>query len=151
MTGSAYNISKAAVKVFTEQLAHELRQDPSSRIDVKLLVPGFVWTALTGAEDASKQKPEGAYTPEQTVEYFMEKIKKGSFYVVCPDGETTEAHDKARMNDVLQDRPPLSRWEKEHTPKYGEWLRSLLSHILSGADESFLRLVTEEFMKSKGL
>ena len=108
MTGSAYNISKAAVKVFTEQLAHELRQDPSSRIDVKLLVPGFVWTALTGAEDASKQKPEGAYTPEQTVEYFMEKIKKGSFYVVCPDGETTEAHDKARMewsmNDVLQDR-----------------------------------------------
>lgn len=41
-TGPAYNISKAAVKVYTESLAHELRQDPSTNIDVKLLIPGWV-------------------------------------------------------------------------------------------------------------
>lgn len=69
-TDPAYNISKAAVKVFTESLAHELREDKSSKVDVKLLIPGWVHTGLTGAADG-KPKPDGAWTPEQTVEFML--------------------------------------------------------------------------------
>ncbi len=43
----AYNVSKAAVKVFTEATAHELRQDPDRQVTAHLLIPGFVFTALT--------------------------------------------------------------------------------------------------------
>ncbi len=39
----------------------------------------------------------------------MERIKAGSFYILCPDNETPRETDLARMewnvNDVIQDRP----------------------------------------------
>jgi len=63
-SGPAYNVSKAAVKVYTEQLAHELRQNKDCKTDVSLLIPGWVHTGLTGAK-SGKPKPDGAWTPEQ--------------------------------------------------------------------------------------
>lgn len=51
--------------------------------------PGWVHTGLTGA-GSGIAKPHGAWTPEQTVEYMMEKVfDEGDFYVLCPDNETT--------------------------------------------------------------
>ena len=48
MTGPAYNASKAVVKVFTEQLAWELRNsEDSKQIKTALLIPGYVWSGLT--------------------------------------------------------------------------------------------------------
>ncbi len=154
-TGVAYNMSKALVKVYAEQLAHELRQDAQSRIDVKLLVPGWVWTALTGAEQAGKSKPDGAWTPEQTVDYFQQKAAQGSFYVVCPDNETTEAHDKARMEwsamDVVHDSRRSRAGRRATRP-------TSVSHVLNGdrvrtglTGFAFVSCDAEEFMKSKGL
>ena len=43
----AYNVSKAGVKVFTEALAHELRNTAGCRVTAHLLIPGFVFTGLT--------------------------------------------------------------------------------------------------------
>ncbi|SJX66160.1 related to oxidoreductase [Sporisorium reilianum f. sp. reilianum] len=126
-TGPAYNISKAAVKVFTESLAHEQRQDKSSKVDVKLLIPGWVHTGLTGAQ-GGKPKPDGAWTPEQTVEFMLERVKAGSFYILCPDNETKREVDLARMewnvNDVIQDRPALSRWHDDYSAEFNEFVKS---------------------------
>lgn len=34
-------------------------------------------------------KPPGAWTPEQTVDYMVDKVfQEGDFYVICPDNET---------------------------------------------------------------
>lgn len=77
-TGPAYNISKAAVKVYTEQLAHEMRADASTKhISPRLMVPGWVFTNIGGALDRGDKKPEGAWSSEQTVDYMIENINKG--------------------------------------------------------------------------
>lgn len=107
---AVYNMSKAAVKSYTESLEHELRQDPARRITSHLLVPG--WTTTGTAE----HKP-GAWLPEKTVDYMMDAMGRGSFYIICPDDETSEARDKARIQwgaeDITADRPPLSRWHPD--------------------------------------
>lgn len=98
-TGAAYNLSKSSVRVFTEQLAHEMRSDAKNSdgsVAVHLLIPGWVHTGLTGAK-SGKAKPDGAWTPEQTAEFALQKIRGGSFYILCPDNETSADVDKARM------------------------------------------------------
>ena len=41
---TAYNVSKAGVKVLTEGLAHQLRNQENCRLSAHLLIPGFVWS-----------------------------------------------------------------------------------------------------------
>ncbi|KAF7589714.1 hypothetical protein BBP40_003912 [Aspergillus hancockii] len=116
----AYNASKAATKNLTEHLAHDLRSDPSTaHISVHLLVPGWTWTGMMGnvgptQEEAVKKMP-GAWYPSQVAEELVNGVEKGSFYIICPDGETDVALDQARMqwasDDVVEGRPALSRWE----------------------------------------
>lgn len=43
----AYNVSKAGVKAFTEQLAHELREATGDRVTAHLLVPGWTFTKVS--------------------------------------------------------------------------------------------------------
>ena len=105
-----YNMAKAAVKSYTESLEHELRQDADRAISAHLLVPG--WTT-TGLND---HKP-GAWRPEQTVDHMLDAMDRGSFYIICPDDETSPAKDKARIawgaEDITDDRPALSRWHPD--------------------------------------
>ena len=114
----AYNVSKAGVKVFTEALQHELRNTPGAQLAAHLLVPGFVFTGLTAG--GRTDKPAGAWTPEQTVTFMIERIEAGDFYILCPDGETTRGLDEKRIlwaaGDLVENRPPLSRWH----PAWGE-------------------------------
>ncbi|KAI9872153.1 MAG: hypothetical protein M1830_002019, partial [Pleopsidium flavum] len=91
----AYNASKAALKTLAEHLSYDLRSTPTS---VHLLVPGWTFTGLSGGEPGSKKtKPEGAWTPEQVTGFLEEKMGEGRFYVVCPDGDTSEEVDRKRM------------------------------------------------------
>ncbi len=114
----AYNVSKAGLKVFTEALEHELRGREGSRVSAHLLIPGFVFTGLTAR--GRTEKPAGAWTPEQTVAFMLERLAAGDFYILCPDGETTRELDEKRMawaiGDIIENRPPLSRWHRD----YGE-------------------------------
>ena len=71
----AYNVSKAGVKTFTEALQHELRNTPDCRIGAHLLIPGFVWTELTAR--GRSEKPAGAWTPEETVDFMLERLGAG--------------------------------------------------------------------------
>ncbi|SKA05937.1 SDR family NAD(P)-dependent oxidoreductase [Consotaella salsifontis] len=114
----AYNVSKAGVKVFTEALQHDLRGRENCKVEARLLIPGFVFTPLTAHGRSSK--PEGAWTPDQTVDFMMEKLAASDFYILCPDGEVTREMDERRIlwaaGDIVENRPPLSRWH----PDYGE-------------------------------
>ncbi|MEF2074257.1 SDR family NAD(P)-dependent oxidoreductase [Consotaella aegiceratis] len=114
----AYNVSKAGVKAFTEALQHDLRNRDGCQVEARLLIPGFVFTGLTA--HGRTQKPEGAWTPEQTVDFMIERLGAGDFYILCPDGEVTREMDERRMlwamGDIVENRPPLSRWHKD----YGE-------------------------------
>jgi NAD(P)-dependent dehydrogenase (short-subunit alcohol dehydrogenase family) len=116
----AYNVSKAGVKVFTEALQHELRNTEGARISAHLLIPGFVFTGLTKGDRT--EKPEAAWTAAQTVDFMMESLERGDFYILCPDNDVPRALDEKRMawaiGDVIENRPPLSRWHKDHAEAF---------------------------------
>jgi NAD(P)-dependent dehydrogenase (short-subunit alcohol dehydrogenase family) len=116
----AYNVSKAGVKVFTEALAHELRQDAGCRITAHLLIPGFVFTGLTRGERT--EKPPAAWTPEETVAFMLGRIEAGDFYVLCPDNDVSRPLDERRIlwaaGDIVENRPALSRWHPDYAAAF---------------------------------
>lgn len=120
----AYNVSKAGVKVFTEALEHELRNTAGSQVHAHLLIPGFVYTGLTAG--GRTEKPAGAWTSEQTVGFMMESLARGDFYILCPDNDVPRATDERRIlwaaGDIVENRPPLSRWH----PKYADAFKAFL-------------------------
>ena len=105
-----YNVTKSALKTYTEQLQHRLRNTQGCQITAHLLVPGFT---ITGP-----QKPgPGGWSPEELVEYMLPRLERGDFYIICPDNEVTEAMDAKRMawaaGDMIENRPALSRWHPD--------------------------------------
>ncbi|EIM27783.1 SDR family NAD(P)-dependent oxidoreductase [Microvirga lotononidis] len=120
---TAYNISKAGVKVFTEGLAHELRNRPDCRVSAHLLIPGFVYTGFTKARGVT-EKPAGAWEPEQVVDFLLPALERGDFYVLCPDNETTREMDEKRIRwaaeDLIENRPPLSRWHPDYKAAFAK-------------------------------
>ncbi len=111
----AYNVSKAAVKAFTELLAHDLRNVPGSRVSAHLMIPGWVHTGMTAASGAPK--PAGAWTPEQAVTFMLDSLARGDFYILCPDNDVPRALDERRIawaaGDLIENRPALSRWHPD--------------------------------------
>ncbi|KJZ78681.1 hypothetical protein HIM_02072 [Hirsutella minnesotensis 3608] len=109
----AYNASKAAVKTLAEHLSWDLRNDKTT---VHLLIPGWTFTGLTGGGQG-KEKPAGAWAPEQVADHLYKKMERDKFYIICPDNDVTEETDKKRMlwsvGDIVKERPPLSRWRDE--------------------------------------
>lgn len=88
-------------------------------------MPGWTHTGLTGA-GGQKEKPEGAWWPQQVAGYLEEKMGEGRFYVLCPDGDVSVEMDRRRMlwavGDVVEGRPPLSRWREEWKGEAEEWM-----------------------------
>jgi NAD(P)-dependent dehydrogenase (short-subunit alcohol dehydrogenase family) len=113
---TAYNVSKAGVKVLTEGLQHALRNTPDSKVTSHLLVPGWVHTGLTAR--LGTEKPPGAWWPDQTIDHLLERMGQGHFYVICPDNEVNTALDNKRIewaaHDIIDNRPPLSRWHPDY-------------------------------------
>lgn len=123
---AAYNVSKAGLKAFTEALHHELRSTEGCRISAHLLVPGFTYTGITASR--MPEKPPGAWMPEQVVEFMLERLERGDFYIVCPDNDVTRATDEKRMawamGDVIENRPALSRWHPAWKDRFEAFLKS---------------------------
>ena len=122
----AYNVSKAGVKAFTESLQHGLRSKDGCQISAHLLVPGFTYTGMVKKFIADK--PPGAWLPEQVVEFMVESIGNGDFYILCPDNDVDRETDNKRMEwamgDIIHNRPPLSRWHSEFQQSYEEFMKS---------------------------
>lgn len=113
---TAYNVSKAGVKVLTEGLAHALRETEGCRITAHLLIPGYTFTGITARGAA--EKPAAAWTAEQVVEFMLDGLGRGDFYILCPDNDVTRATDEKRIRwaaeDIIRNRPALSRWHRDH-------------------------------------
>jgi NAD(P)-dependent dehydrogenase (short-subunit alcohol dehydrogenase family) len=120
----AYNVSKAGVKAFTEALQHELRNTAGGHLSAHLLIPGFVFTGLTAK--GRIEKPAGAWTPEQTVDFMIERLTAGDFYILCPDNDVPRRVDERRIlwaaGDIVENRPALSRWLPEYAESFASFL-----------------------------
>ncbi|TGQ69685.1 SDR family NAD(P)-dependent oxidoreductase [Mesorhizobium sp. M00.F.Ca.ET.186.01.1.1] len=120
----AYNVSKAGVKTFTEGLAHALRNEPGAHLSAHLLVPGFTYTGLT---EGATEKPAGAWTGEQVIDFMLESLVRGDFYILCPDNEVARPLDEKRMawaiGDIIENRPALSRWHPDHKDAFAAFMK----------------------------
>jgi NAD(P)-dependent dehydrogenase (short-subunit alcohol dehydrogenase family) len=123
----AYNVSKAGVKAFTEALQHELRNTVGRRISAHLFIPGFVFTPLTAY--GRVDKPQGAWTPEQTVDFMIARVEAGDFYILCPDNDVPRSLDERRIlwaaGDIVENRPPLSRWHPDYADAFAAFAKKL--------------------------
>jgi NAD(P)-dependent dehydrogenase (short-subunit alcohol dehydrogenase family) len=121
----AYNVSKAGVKSYTEALQHELRNTKGHRLSAHLLIPGFVFTGLTKGDRV--EKPDAAWTPDETVGFMIERLSAGDFYILCPDNDVPRALDERRMlwaiGDVVENRPALSRWHPDYAEKFAAFVK----------------------------
>ncbi|MDQ8730158.1 SDR family NAD(P)-dependent oxidoreductase [Bradyrhizobium sp. LHD-71] len=119
-----YNVSKAGVRALSEQLAHELRSIEKCQVRAHLLIPGFTYTGITGAA----QKPGGAWTPEQVIDFMLDGIVRGDFYILCPDNDVTRLMDERRMqwavDDLIKNRPALSRWHAPTKAAFDAFMKS---------------------------
>jgi NAD(P)-dependent dehydrogenase (short-subunit alcohol dehydrogenase family) len=121
---AAYNVSKAALKALTESLAYDLLQT-KGRVSAHLLIPGFTFTGFTRARGA-KEKPPGAWTPEQVVDFMLPAMAAGDFYILCPDNEVTREVDEKRIawaaGDLIENRPALSRWHPDFAEAFAAFM-----------------------------
>ena len=143
-----YNMSKAALKVYTEGLEHELmaaRTTSHGKLRAVLLIPGWVNTSIalksnrykaaekgeTYEDDQAffhEEKPHAdAWMPQQVVDFMQTEIDQGRFYIVCPDNDVDRETDHLRMTwtmqDITQNRPPLSRWHPDYKDQFMEFLQ----------------------------
>jgi len=132
---AAYNASKAAIKSLTESLAHELRSHLTSNVTAHLFIPGWTYTPLAGAPPTGSigDKPNGAWTAEETVLFMLDKVRMGDFYVLVPDNETRREVDELRIMwgaaDITEGRPPLSRWHPNYKAAFDEYMKEGLAQL----------------------
>jgi NAD(P)-dependent dehydrogenase (short-subunit alcohol dehydrogenase family) len=143
-----YNMSKAALKVYTEGLEYELmlqRKAGLCSIRAALLLPGWVNTSILLKSEREKAKGDGvhfnkdqtffheekpatgAWMPSQVIDYMTSELDNPEkFYIVCPDNDVDRQTDNLRMiwtsQDIIQDRPPLSRWHPDYKIQFQEFL-----------------------------
>src|SRR5262249_32222837 len=123
---TAYNVTKAGVKVLTEGLAHSLRNVENCEVTAHLLVPGSTFTGMTAR--GRTEKPAGASTPDQVIDFMLAGISRGAFYIICPDNDVTREIDNRRMawamGDIVHNRPALSRWHPDYADEFAAFLSS---------------------------
>jgi NAD(P)-dependent dehydrogenase (short-subunit alcohol dehydrogenase family) len=111
----AYNVSKAGIKTLTEALQHELRNTDNCQLSAHLLVPGFTYTGMIAK--FIPQQPPAAWSPAQVIDFLLQSVNAGDFYILCPDNDVDRAADNKRMSwamgDLIHNRPPLSRWHPD--------------------------------------
>jgi len=121
---TAYNVSKAGVKVLTEGLAHALRNTEGCRVSAHLLVPGSTFTGMT--QRAGGTKPPGAWMPDQVIDMMLAGMAAGDFYIICPDNDVTREIDNRRIQwaaeDIIRNRPALSRWHPDFKDQFAAFL-----------------------------
>jgi hypothetical protein len=72
------------------------------------------------------EKPAGAWTPEQVIDFLLPAMARGDFYVICPDNDVTREVDEKRIawaaGDIIENRPPLSRWHPAWKEKFARFM-----------------------------
>ena len=77
---------------------------------------GFTYTGMI--KRFLKEKPAGAWLPEQVADHLLDAMARGDFYVLCPDNDVTPEMDHRRIEwtarDMIENRPALSRWHPDY-------------------------------------
>ena len=117
--GYAYNLSKAGVLAYTQSVAHALRQE-NAGLSAHLLVPGFTYSNMIAR--FMPEKPAGAWTTDQVIDCMLASLAQGDFYILCPDNDTPRELDEKRIqwnaDDLIKNRPALSRWHPDFESEY---------------------------------
>ncbi len=120
-----YNLSKTGVIGYTESIARGFRETENCRVTAHLLIPGFTYTGMISK--FLPEKPDGAWTPEQVVDFMLNALQSGDFYVLCPDNETPRELDEKRLqwntDDLIKNRPALSRWHPDFADQYNNFVK----------------------------
>lgn len=120
----AYNVTKSAVKTFSEALAHELRMTDGHKLTAHLLIPGFVFTEINAG--SRTERPASAWTPEECAQFAVDRVNAGDFYILCPDNDVDRPTDEKRMawavGDIIENRPALSRWHPDWEDKFASFM-----------------------------
>lgn len=144
-----YNVSKAALKAYTEGLEHELakaRRESGGKLRAALLIPGWTNTSIflkskraeaqaqgktfdpSTVSFSEEQPAAGAWMPQQVVDFMLDELSKGRFYIIGLDNDVTREVDNLRMTwtmqDITEDRPPLSRWHPDFSEKFKDFLEA---------------------------
>ena len=57
------------------------------------------------------------------------RLGEGAFYILCPDNDVPHALDARRIqwaaDDIIQNRPALSRWHKDHKDKFATYVKDV--------------------------
>jgi hypothetical protein len=89
------------------------------------MIPGFVFTGLTAK--GRTEKPAGAWTPEQTIDFMIERLDAGDFYILCPDNDVPRRLDERRIlwaaGDIVENRPALSRWHPDYAAAFAAFVK----------------------------
>jgi NAD(P)-dependent dehydrogenase (short-subunit alcohol dehydrogenase family) len=121
---TAYNVSKAGLKAFTESLAHELLPT-GGRVSAHLLIPGFTYTGFTRRRGAMEQ-PTAAWSAGQVADFMLDGMARGDFYILCPDNDVTRTMDERRIawaaGDIIHNRPALSRWHPDYAQDFAQFM-----------------------------
>lgn len=125
---SAYSVSKAALRVLTEQLAYELRER-CAHVSAHLLVPGCTFTRMTFPDlTPTTPKPKSHWRVDQVAETLVDRLSKGDFYIYCEDNEVTSDVDQFCIqwsaDDIIRNRPALSRCHPEYRNEFARHLSS---------------------------
>ena len=120
----AYNLSKAGILAYTESVANAFVGIEECQLAAHLLIPGFVYTPMISAH--IPEKPGFAWTAEETVDFMLERLDDGDFYILCPDNEATRAVDEKRIqwnaDDIIKNRPALSRWHPDYADRFAAYM-----------------------------
>jgi len=123
---AAYNSAKSGILGYAESLEHDLRTEKGCQIKSHLLVPGFTFTGMI--RQYIKEKPESAWTTQQLADFLFESLDRGDFYIICPDNDVDRKTDEKRMawtmGDIIENRPPLSRWHPDFAEAFADFMKS---------------------------
>lgn len=90
-------------------------------------------TAGEANQDDMEEKPMRAWTAQETVQYMLERVRTGDFYILVPDNETRREVDEMRIlwgaGDVVEGRPALSRWHQSYKSMFEEYIKEGLASM----------------------
>jgi hypothetical protein len=90
-------------------------------------------TAGEANQDNIDEKPTRAWTAQETVEFMLERVRTGDFYILVPDNEVRRGVDDMRIlwgaGDIVEGRPALSRWHQSYKSMYEEYIKEGLASM----------------------